>query len=260
MLPAPMRLVFVVGFLLIQLKFKPQKNSNHNKNPANDQMDWVDIRLARGFLAIFLMEFVLAISTFRHAREVQKDMNPQCSVNIDGDLAGVGVRSALWVQQGLMWLLVISGAALIRPRKTACKEFATGLVIAHLSLAIAVVVQMQQQTLSPLDAAVGTMMLDAQNLGVSVALSSRDMLAARWAVVVVSISQFLGLVVIGVIMARFDDGLFAAPNCNCFSFFWWVWKSTCVAVSAIEHPIFWIYYASRWLLAMRNWHFSISYM
>jgi len=236
--------------------------------PADDDgPSWTSLWVQGNTVAFFFVGIALSIPTFNKLQFAQEDLNTQnCKAPIDGDIAGDGVRSALWVQQGILWLSVLTGALLkpSQPRPTAVKELAAGLVVTHLSLAIAVLVQIGQGTLTPLDAAIVVMILDAQNAALAVSFSSRETLAARWEVVSVSASQFFGLVVIGMVLARFEDGRFVTSDCSCFSFFWWAWQSTCSPSGAIlppaERAVLWVYYAFRWLSSVQNWHFGVRYM
>jgi hypothetical protein len=60
------------------------------------------------------------------------------------------------------------------------KEVGGGLIITHISLAVALLIQMGRNTLSSVDAAIGFMILDAQNLALQVPFSMKETLAARW--------------------------------------------------------------------------------
>ncbi|KAK5655751.1 hypothetical protein OQA88_5288 [Cercophora sp. LCS_1] len=228
---------------------------------------WTSLWVQGNTIALFLVGIALSIPTFNKLEIAQEGLNTEtCTAAIDGDIAGDGVRAALWVQQGILWLSVFTGAFLkpSQPRPTAVKELAAGLVVTHLSLAIAVVVQIGQGTLTPLDAAIVVMMLDAQNAALAVSFSSRETLAARWEVVSVSVAQFFGLVVIGIVLARFEEGRLATPDCSCFSYFWWAWQSTCPSgqtfLPRAERAVLWIYYAFRWFNSAQNWHFGVRYM
>ncbi|KAK4450345.1 hypothetical protein QBC34DRAFT_493993 [Podospora aff. communis PSN243] len=188
-----------------------------------------------------------------------------CTAPIDGDIAGDGVHTPLWVQQGILWLSVLTGPFLkpSQPRATAVKELAAGLVLTHLSLGMAVVVQIGQRTLTPLDAALVVMILDAQHAALAVSLSSRETLAARWGVVCITASQCFGLVVIGLVLVTLEGGSLYTEECSCFSWFWWAWRSTCADGKSLpdaERLVLWTYYAFRWLGSAQNWHFAVRYM
>lgn len=113
----------------------------------------------------------------------------QCSTDIDADIGGVGIRMAAWVQ--VVVLIIISILGSLHSKATGSKEVGTGLVLAHVSLAIALVVQISRGTLSLADAATGAMVLDAQNIALSVQLVSKEVLAARWQVATVIITSQL---------------------------------------------------------------------
>jgi len=235
--------------------------------PSSDRgPSWTSLWIQGNTIAIFLLGLSFSIPIFNKLQIAQEGLNTaHCTAPIDGDIAGDGVRAALWVQQGILWLSVLTGAFLkaSQPRPTAVKELAAGLVVTHLSLAIAVLVQIGQGTLTPLDAGIVVMILDAQNAALAVAFSSRETLAARWEVVSISAAQVFGLVVIGVVLARFEEGGFVTGDCKCFEFFWWAWQSTCEegrGLPAAERAVLWAYYAFRWLNSAQNWHFGVRYM
>jgi len=112
--------------------------------PADDDgPSWTSLWVQGNTVAFFFVGIALSIPTFNKLQFAQEDLNTQnCKAPIDGDIAGDGVRAALWVQQGILWLSVLTGALLkpSQPRPTAVKELAAGLVVTHLSLAIAVLV------------------------------------------------------------------------------------------------------------------------
>lgn len=256
-----------------------EENSNGARNPvgtsnsaevgadaatADEECEpsWTSLWVQGNTVLLFVVGIALSIPTFNKLKVAQEGLNTQCKAPIDGDIAGDGVRAALWVQQGVLWLSVATGVFLkpSQPRPTAVKELAAGLVVTHLSLAIAVLVQIGQRTLTPLDAALVVMILDAQNSALAVSFASRETLAARWEVVSISVAQLFGLVVIGVVLARFQEGTLVTEECGCFSYFWWAWQSTCTALPTAERAVLWAYYVFRWLNSAMNWHFGVRYM
>lgn len=245
----------------------PEPVTDITATDADCAPSWTSLWLQINALAFCIVGIALSIPTFNKLQVAQEGLNTQtCKALIDGDIAGDGVRAALWVQQIILWLSVGTGPFLkqSQSRPTAVKELAAGLVVTHLSLAIAVLVQIRQGTLTPLDAAIVVMILDAQNAALAVSFSSRETLAARWEVISVSTAQFFGLVVIGVVLARFEEGKLVTADCGCFSYFWWAWQSTCLtsgaALPRAERVVLWMYYAFRWLNSLQNWHFGVRYM
>ncbi|KAF4468377.1 hypothetical protein FALBO_4729 [Fusarium albosuccineum] len=107
-----------------------------------------------------------------------------CTAALDADVAGDGVRIGAWVQIGT--LIVISLIGSFHPEATGAKEIGAGLVLTHISLAISLLVQVERDTLGVADAAIGSMILDAQNMALSIQLVSKETLAARWQIAVVS--------------------------------------------------------------------------
>ncbi|KAK0386143.1 hypothetical protein NLU13_5980 [Sarocladium strictum] len=204
-------------------------------------------------LSMCFVAVVFSVFAFRGAAGFQRTIKSQCDATVDGDIAGIGVRVGAWIQIA-MFIFIIGASELAKERfGTAAKELAGGLVVTHLALGISLVVLLRQGRLSALNAAVGTMVLDAQNAALSVSFSSKDVLAARWGVVAISVSQFVGLTWIGLLMGRYQVG-------RCFSFFWWSWHDTCSGVPRMETSIFWVYYEFRWLGSLHNWLFGLRYM
>lgn len=196
-----------------------------------------------GPASIALLGIVLIPITFSHTSKYIDDKN-QCSANVDGDIAGDGTRIAIWTQVGV--LLVISILGSFHTSATGAKESGAGLVLTHLSLSIAILVQMILGTLTLVNAVIGAMILDAQNVGLSISLTAKDTLAARWLVRIIVPAQIFGFVVISILIANFTRGEFANDdNCSCLTVFWWAWLSNCSSSITREMPIFWTYYACR---------------
>ncbi|KAK7699602.1 hypothetical protein SLS64_011556 [Diaporthe eres] len=167
----------------------------------------------------------------------------QCGASVDGDIGGQGVQIAVWAQVGV--LLAISVLGSFHTSATGAKEVGAGLVLTHASLSIALLTQMRLGTLSSADAIVGSMILDAQNVGLCIQLAAKETLAARWQVTVVVLTQAFGLVVIPVLVSNFTHGTFANDECRCLTVFWWAWLSSCGSTAGREMPVFWTYYACR---------------
>lgn len=198
-----------------------------------------------GPASIALLGIILIPITFSHASRYIDDDKTHCSANIDGDIAGDGTRIAIWAQVGV--LLVISILGSFHTSATGAKESGAGLVLTHLSLSIAILVQMMLGTLTSANAVIGAMILDAQNIGLSISLTAKDTLAARWLVRIVVPAQIFGFLVIYLLIANFTRGVFASDDCSCLTVFWWAWLSNCGSSTYIarEMPIFWTYYACR---------------
>lgn len=211
-------------------------------------------------LSMCFIALLFSIFAFRGAADFQRNINSQCDATVDGDIAGIGVRMAAWIQITMLIFIIGVNQQATKTSNTATKELAGGLVITHLSLGISLAVLLHQGRLSALNAAIGTMVLDAQNVALSVSFSSRDVLAARWEVITISVAQFAGLVWIGLLMSQYRVGQYQTDDCRCFSFFWWGWHDTCSGVPRMETSIFWVYYEFRWLGSVHNWLFGLRYM
>lgn len=194
-------------------------------------------------ISISILATVLIPVTFANSIQYIDVAGEQCSASVDGEIAGQGAQIAVWAQVGV--LLVISVLGSFHTSATGAKEVGAGLVLTHASLSIALLAQMRLGTLSPADAIVGSMILDAQNAGLSIQLAAKETLASRWQVHFVVLAQIFGLVVIPLLVSNFHHGTFSSDDCRCLTVFWWAWLSSCGSTAAREMPIFWTYYACR---------------
>ncbi|KAK4225164.1 hypothetical protein QBC38DRAFT_483625 [Podospora fimiseda] len=204
--------------------------------------------LAQHLLAptfVGLVAVPLFAITFSGQGDQHPGINNECTTDLDADIAGDGVRASVWVQGGVLLFIALTGT--FHPFTTGIKEVGGGLVITHISLAIALAVQMGRQTLSSVDAVIGCLILDAQNSALSIQLAGKETLAARWQAIIVMLAQASGLVVFAVIMSQFTSGSFVTDECQCFSVFWWGWLSNCSLFPSAEHTVFWLYFALRCL-------------
>jgi hypothetical protein len=89
---------------------------------------------------------------FSRANGIYNNINRECSTDPDADISGVGVRVSIWAQIGV--LLLISCLGFFHTEDTGIKEVNAGLLLTHVSLAIALTVQMHKRTLTSVDAAI----------------------------------------------------------------------------------------------------------
>ncbi|KAK4443581.1 hypothetical protein QBC34DRAFT_416801 [Podospora aff. communis PSN243] len=182
--------------------------------------------------------------------------NDQCEANFDADISGDGIRISIWVQEGVLILISILGT--FHSESTGAKEVGAGLIITHISLLIALLVQLVRGTLTSVDAIVGSMIIDAQNVALSLQLASKETLAARWQVGTVLASQCFGLVTLPILVTGFLRGRFVTDECRCLTVFWWAWLTNCPgeqprgADEAREPIVFWIYYTFRLVLYLQS--------
>lgn len=144
---------------------------------------------------------------------------------------------------------------------TGAKEIGAGLAITHTSLVFALLVQMRHHELSPADAIIGSMILDSQSNALSIQLTSKETLAARWQVCAIVLPcQAIGLVALPIIVHGFTKGNyyhFDVPK-ECFEVFWWSWMDSCKGSSPHELPIFWTYYGYRCLTFAQCCYHSVK--
>ncbi|KAJ3469974.1 hypothetical protein MRS44_000073 [Fusarium solani] len=201
------------------------------------------------------VSIVLGGFTFVGAKDVRLDEEQQCWV-ADADIIGDGVRAGTWSQAAILFLSTLLGS--FHHSHTAIKELGSGLLGMHVSLALAFLGPLVQGELSPVDAILGSMILDVQNSALSMQLMEKETLAARWQVGAVMVAQLLGLVTIGIIMHSFTQETLAVDSCKCFSAFWWSWFSNCPTGHPNQVFPFWIYYSLRYLSTAHSWFLSMS--
>jgi hypothetical protein len=141
-------------------------------------------------VGIALLGVVLVSVTFANVNVEVLRAGKRCSVDVDGDIAGDGVRIAAFVQVGV--LLVVSLFGIFHTKATGAKEIGAGLVLTSVSLAMALMVR-AKGTLTPPDAAIGAMILDGQTLALSIQLVAKETLASRWQTMIVVLAQFFWL-------------------------------------------------------------------
>ncbi|KAK4163875.1 hypothetical protein QBC43DRAFT_54799 [Cladorrhinum sp. PSN259] len=218
-------------------------------NKTESRFRWLALHLLAPTFVGFIAAPLFAV-TFAGQGRQHPGINGECTTNLDADVAGDGVRVSVWVQGGVLLFIAFTGT--FHPFTTGIKEVGGGLVITHISLAIALAVQMGRKTLSSVDAVIGCLILDAQNSALSIQLAGKETLAARWQAKIVMGAQFLGLVILPIIMTKFHQGAFAKDGCQCFSFFWWGWLSNCPLFPPSELRVFWVYYALRGLFFVQS--------
>ena len=210
------RLTIITAFLVLQSLVFVFKLLIFNKR-VRRRSYYLPLRQLLGPTLIALLGTAIIPITFNHAGRYITNAEKQCSANVNGDIAGEGTQIATWAQVGV--LLVISGLGSFHISATGAKEIGAGLLLTHISLAIAILIQMRLRTLNSANAVVGAMILDAQNVGLSIQLAAKETLAARWQVRVVVLAQVFGFVVVPVLVTNFARGAFAGGNCSCLTVF-----------------------------------------
>ncbi|CAH0030499.1 unnamed protein product [Clonostachys rhizophaga] len=196
------------------------------------------------FLLLFQEEISVVI---RQPSALKASSQSPLVAIVDADIAGVGIRFALWAQISTLVVLTIVGS--FHCRALGAKEIGAGLAIAHTSLAVALVAQMKHGSLTSADAIVGAMLLDAQGSAMSIVLGAKDVLAARWQTWISIACQTFGLTVLFICVIKFGDGEFVSRSDDtwlCLKPFWWGWIAECPETAeAKEATVFWLYLACR---------------
>jgi hypothetical protein len=65
-------------------------------------------------------------------------------------------------------------------------------------------VQLCKRTLTLVDVAIGAIILDAQNMALHVPLTAKQILAARWQVLLLVLAQILGLAFLPVLVVKLN--------------------------------------------------------
>jgi hypothetical protein len=178
------------------------------------------VPLSAAFLGVIIVTIIFSV-----ASESYSDSDKACSTDLDADVSGDGVRVSIWAQIGV--LIIISVIGVFHPEDTGIKEVGGGLILTHISLVIALLVQMRRGTLTSVDAAIGAAILDAQNMALLIPLTAKEVLAARWQVIILIPTQIFGLVILPLIVVGLDNGDFTPKDCRCLLVFWWSWISSC---------------------------------
>jgi hypothetical protein len=184
-----------------------------------------------GPIGITLLGIILVPVTFAYLDSDTNQTENQCSLTVDADIAGLGVRVAAFVQ--VCVLVIVSLLGSFHSKATGAKEVGGGLILTSSSLAIALIVRMVRGTLTPVDAAIGAMILDAQNMALAIQLTAKETLTSRWQVVLAVLTQFVGLGTICAIVARLNTQSYAPESCSCLSVFWWGWLGNCSPLNPI---------------------------
>ncbi|VUC25051.1 unnamed protein product [Clonostachys rosea] len=173
---------------------------------------------------------------------------------VDADIGGEGIRIVVLGQIAALVAITLLGT--FHCQTLGVKEIGAGLAITHVSLIIALLVQVGRGTLTSADAIVGAMLLDAQGSALGISLVAKEVLAARWQVWIIIGCQMFGLCCIPFLVGSIHAGHFAGRagnSCLCITAFWWGWIGECPGTTGPgEATIFWLYYACRLIGFVQN--------
>ncbi|OHF00485.1 hypothetical protein CORC01_04235 [Colletotrichum orchidophilum] len=196
----------------------------------------------------------------------KKDDGSTCRAEVDADIGGYGIRFAIWAQEFVIFFIALAGT--FHSKVTGAKEIGAGLIITHLSLAVALIVQLAQHKencgiLTSASAILGAMILDSQNSALSILLITKEALASRWQVGIVVFCQAISMVLIPILVESFLDGprrtglcLGADKgDCDSLRIFWWdrLRKSEKNLPTVESNSnVFWLYYTFRCVLYIQS--------
>lgn len=192
-----------------------------------------------GPIGLALLGVILVCVTFVNAKAEIERICTHCSIGVDADVAGIGVRIAAFAQVCVLTLVSLLGS--FHPEATGAKELGAGLVLTTVSLAIALIVRLRLGTLTPVDGAISAMILDGQSMALSIQLAAKETLTSRWQVFIVVCAQFIGLGTACAIVAGFNDGLYTSADYSCLTVFWWGLLGQCeLSKASLEQYVFWV--------------------
>lgn len=220
--------------------------------PSIGQRYWYNIwRQWVGPFGVTAFGFVVVALTYNDLATHIGLERSSCGTGVDAEIAGLGVRIAAFAQVGT--LIVVSVLGSFHPRATGAKELGAGLMLTSVSLAIALLVGLSQKSLNLAEAALGAMILDGQSMALSIQLTSKETLAARWQTACAVLTQLFGLAIVTVIIAKYRHGYFVQDSCECLGIFWWGWLNPChKGNQANESAIGWIYITCRYCCVLQT--------
>ncbi|KAI1179006.1 hypothetical protein F4777DRAFT_14739 [Nemania sp. FL0916] len=206
------------------------------------------------FVLSILLAILGAISFIEVGIEKPSGVEGLCT-HADADIVGPGIRIGTWILVGVLSITAFLGVFV---REAATKELGAGLLITHVSLAIALIVPLARRDLPPIDAILGSLILDAQGAALSIQLTAKETLASRWQSVITPLIQLLGYTIEGFLVTWFSkDWLTKDDQCSCFTVFWWSWFSNCPNVTPNTAIPFWIYFGLRGVHIIHNTSLAI---
>ena len=211
------------------------------------------------FIVSAILVYIAGNSSNQNRGSVPQIAGKQCE-KADADLIGDGAFYGLFLQELLLALIAFVGT--LHKFPNAMKEVGAGLIVTHESLVFALFIPLYQGKLSMVDAILGAMILDSQNVALSIQLVAKDTLTSGNQVRMVLITQFIGLVFIAYTVDSFSKGKLETKDCSCFTVFWWAWISNCPDKLPKETPRhivpFWIYIAFRFIGYFQLFFISIG--
>lgn len=190
--------------------------------------------------------YVLMGTSKSRSTILQTTIPEDCIVDLDADLVGVGIRASLYVQGIVASGILLLG--LVHREDMGVKEIGASLMLSQLALATSLALRMKLGTLNHLDAIFGLISLDAQLAAVSMLLSTKQVLAARWMVILVCCCHFVGFATLGVGMGRFKYVVMVANGCEDFTIGWFGYIHPLQG----PPPEYWLYFTWRIISWVRN--------
>ena len=190
--------------------------------------------------------YVLMGTSKSRSTILQTTIPEDCIVDLDADLVGVGIRASLYVQGIVASGILLLG--LVHREGMGVKEIGASLMLSQLALATSLALRMKLGTLNHLDAIFGLISLDAQLAAVSMLLSTKQVLAARWMVILVCCCHFVGFATLGVGMGRFKYVVMVANGCEDFTIGWFGYIHPLQG----SPPEYWLYFTWPIISWVRN--------
>ncbi|KAF8243763.1 hypothetical protein K440DRAFT_636841 [Wilcoxina mikolae CBS 423.85] len=178
-----------------------------------------------------------------------------CTTGVDPDLAGVGIRISTLLQGGAISAIMVLG--LFHTKDAGIKEIGICLMLSQLAFAITLCCRMAMGTLNHVDAIIGLVTLDVQLAAVSMLVSAKRVLAARWMVWCIAVIQLVGYVVLGFGMGHLNKISGTAGGCENFGI---VWFGYIRPLGHAVSPEYWFFYTWRTLSWVKDQYFGFRFM
>ncbi|EPS40941.1 hypothetical protein H072_5166 [Dactylellina haptotyla CBS 200.50] len=240
---------------ILKLDKLKKKIYDYDQTSWFEQTTWFQVFT----VSLHCLWLVITVSILFSNRTVSVTEGENCVAELNSDIGGTGNIVAFGLQIGFTLLGAFLSTAI--KESGAPKTLGAGLILTHVSLAIAILHNLQRAILEPVDGILGVMILDILNNSAVIQLCAKETLAARWQVRFVLLTAGVGLVVIGVLMAYVANDKLGMPekSCGCFSIYWWGTVSTCAQQSAPAVPAsWWVYYAYRVISFAFAAHFALT--
>lgn len=197
--------LFIVAFVPLRTGVWIFENIEEHHNYGQRFIPILGLKLRRisiCFVAVALYALLSCIfaSTTFHRLEPAITHGTQCNIPLGGDVDGLGIRMASWMQ--VISLCLVYGAGLFTNYPIGAQELGGALLLTHGGFSLLAFVLVPGRSLTPVDAIFAAMILDAQNAALGIQLSCKDVFAKRWQVWMAVAGMVTGLITVGFLVTQ----------------------------------------------------------